>query len=110
MRDKLEVGDKVYETYHSNPSGRVFVIERVTMTKAVSSSKEFRRDISPYGSIRKWDGASWSINSYHLETPELIEQVKRLKLIDDISNSKLSNTSTEDLERIYTLLNPNTNV
>ena len=98
---KLEKGDRIYRCHSGKPSS-IMVIDRTTKTQAVSGTTKFRIECS--GWISVIGGSSYSRVSYYLETPKLIEEYNRVKLLRKVSSIKFDELSDDKLQDIVNVL------
>lgn len=99
---KLEVGDVIYSTCRGDLQNKHTVI-RVTKTKAVAGSIEFRREYSGV-SARKKIRNQRSVDIYYIETKDLKERWRRKQILDNINLIGIDKLPTTTLELILTNL------
>lgn len=102
MDNKLKVWDKIY-TISWNKILRTDTIDRVTKTMAFSGDIKWR-----IWTYMEWHcslvaNTRWDRSSYLLETTELIEKLKKQRLVSKISVIDWDKLSTEKLIEIYNL-------
>jgi hypothetical protein len=100
---KLKEGDRIYRCYQGTPTS-IMVIERTTKTQAVCGTTKFRREYSENSWVNMIGAGSYSLTSYYLETPKLIERYNRVKLLSEVGRIKFENLSNEQLRGIINVL------
>jgi len=96
---ELNIGNIIYRSYANKITDRL-VVERVTKTKAVAGSYEFKRNCNDNGFVYEKKLRRYSSCTYRVETNELKEKYKRIVLIEKINTIKLDKLKTEQLEEI----------
>lgn len=101
----VKVGDLLHIHEQYGNAGRIVKVDRITATQVVCGAQRFRlRDGWLVG------GDSWSGRFARRATPELIEDVRRQRLIHEIESVKrgeLRALSTTDLQSVLVILRRN---
>jgi len=101
---ELQVGDRIYKTHGGKIYG-IDIVQRVTKTKAICKIMEFKREYNSLSNIRAFSSNGWAVESYELETPELIATLKKQKAIALITDFNFKSMPIEKLEQILAIIN-----
>ena len=97
---ELKVGDRVYKCYRGTPT-HILTIVRTTKTQAISKTSKFKKKFTEGSWIAVIGADSYSTGMYYLETPELKEKLKRLRMIKKLEAMDLKGLEYSKLKDLF---------